>query len=626
MIVTLAGHVDHGKTAIVHALTGTNTDRLKEEQARGLTIDLGFAYTDLEGFRVGFVDVPGHHRFIHNMIAGVGTLQHALLIVAADDGIMPQTVEHVQIMELLGIQSGTIVLNKIDLVSTDQVEETKREISTFVQGTFLERAPVIEVSTQTGEGVNQLSANLHQVAVDFEQTKSNRPFRLAIDRSFSLRGIGTVVTGTVGSGVANVGDTLYLTSANRTVRVRGLNVQGQQQSQARTGDRASVNLVGVNVEEANRGAWLLHPDSVYSTSYAQVTLQVLPDFPRVIKHRAPAHIYHLTDHCEGHIALLESNSTQAGSTVLADIECSKPMHFKVGDRLIIRDRDLSRTIGGAVVLNATTNRNTRRRSESYIHRLQQVEEAVKVDDLGRALAIQGNLACTNIDSLRRLWNTDKSEVQDTVRELQLVQQENLVLSAERFERLRDRVLQHLKVYHQENKELTGISPIQISSQLKIDSETAQFVLTNLVQDKLIVTRSGSYALPSHTQAKPNYDEVLFRRVHRLVAQPQPASIGDIGKECKIPFDRLVKALQPMIAAGEFRRISHNRIFTADHYTSLISEAEELAQRGPFSVKDFRDKTGLGRNLVIDLLEYFDRQRITRREGDLRTISPRVAGN
>ena len=299
MIVTLAGHVDHGKTSIVRALTGVDTDRLAEEKRRGLTIDLGFAYTDIGGRRIGFVDVPGHHRFVHNMVAGVATRQHALLVIAADDGVMPQSREHLQILRLLGLSAGVVALNKIDRVGTERIAEVHQQIRALVAGSFLDDADIIALSCETGTGIDKLRHHLEGAALAANESADGRPFRLAIDRAFTVRGSGVVVTGTVVSGTAAVDDRVVLASTGTAVRIRGLHVQDEASSSATAGDRAAVNLAGVGVDEVGRGDWLQAPEIREPIKRFAMRLDVLDDFPRALKHNAPVHVYHATSHSQG---------------------------------------------------------------------------------------------------------------------------------------------------------------------------------------------------------------------------------------------------------------------------------------------------------------------------------------
>ena len=305
MIVTLAGHVDHGKTSIVRALTGTDTDRLAEEKRRGLTIDLGFAYADIAGHRVGFVDVPGHHRFIHNMVAGIAGQQFALLVVAADDGVMPQSKEHLQILRLLGLSRGLVALNKVDRVAAERVGEVQDQIRGLTADSFLDGAPIIELSCETAVGFDTLRKHLGVAAAREADRDPGAPFRLAIDRAFTIRGSGVVVTGTVASGRTSVGDRLVLASTGHAARVRSLHVQDEAANQATVGDRAAVNLAGVAADDVKRGDWLLDPPIRDPQTDFVAALTVVDDFPRAAKHNVPVHTYHATSHAQGRLLLLD---------------------------------------------------------------------------------------------------------------------------------------------------------------------------------------------------------------------------------------------------------------------------------------------------------------------------------
>ncbi|MFU8817726.1 MAG: selenocysteine-specific translation elongation factor, partial [Pseudomonadales bacterium] len=295
MIVTLAGHVDHGKTTLVRLLTGTDTDRLAEEKRRGLTIDLGFAYLEHQQQTVGFVDVPGHHRFIHNMVAGVAAGQCALLVIAADDGPMPQSREHLQILQLIGVTQGVIALSKCDRASPERIAEARAEIAELVSGSFLQDAAIVETAAEPASGIDELRRLLLERAAQHHKQAAARPFRMAVDRAFSLKGAGLVVTGTVHCGRLEMDQELHLFPAGAAGRVRGLHVQNHAAQQALPGDRAAVNLAGADLPELARGHWLCaHPDAGHRTLV--LDLQVLGDFPRGIRHWTPVHVYHATSH------------------------------------------------------------------------------------------------------------------------------------------------------------------------------------------------------------------------------------------------------------------------------------------------------------------------------------------
>lgn len=621
MIITLAGHVDHGKTAIVQALTGTNTDRLKEERARGLTIDLGFAYTTIESQRIGFVDVPGHHRFIHNMIAGIANQQHALLVIAADDGIMPQTIEHVQILQLLGLRSGTIVLNKVDLVSADRVKECHAEINEFTRNQFLRDAKLFDVAAPSNHGISALRTHLVETAQRFDSATTDQPFRLAIDRSFNLRGVGTVVTGTVTSGTVKIGDELHLTATGERVRIRNLNVQGLDAENALVGDRCSLNIAGANVNEAARGDWLLSPVHDFPIRRVSVDLSLLDDFPRAIKHWSSVHVYHLTDHTEARLALLEGNVAAPGTSTLAELHCDEDMHFKAGDRVIIRDRDLSRTLGGASVLTYSGDSSTRRRSELNLSFLRSIRKAIKDQDHSTSLETYSSLGLVNVDEFTRFHLCSREELETTLASETVENAADFALSSSTFCDISERLMESVAAFHDSHPTQAGVTIAQLERNIATNSNTLQWVLDRMVERNSLRHVSGQYALFEHVAQGPSYDTALFDQVQPMFDAEQPVSLGDVAKRLHLNFIDIEKAMRPMVAANALVQVNKNRYFTPKRIDELQQVASELGSRKPFTVREFRDASGLGRNLVIDVLEYFDRQRITQRHGDARILLP-----
>lgn len=626
MIITLAGHVDHGKTALVQALTGINTDRLKEEQARGLTIDLGFAYATIDSQRIGFVDVPGHHRFIHNMIAGVANQQHALLVVAADDGIMPQTIEHVQILQLLGLRTGTIVLNKVDLVSEDRVRECHAAIDAFKHDQFLENAKVFDVAAPSDQGIDALREHLVATSRQFDSTESNRPFRLAIDRSFNLRGVGTVVTGTVTSGAVKTGDEVHLTATSDRVRVRNLNVQGLEAERASTGDRCSLNVAGSDVNRAQRGDWLLSPVHAFPINRVSIDLSILSDFPRAVKHWSSVHVYHLTDHTEARLSLLEGNVAEPGITTLAELHCEEAMHFKAGDRVILRDRDLSRTLGGASVLAYTQDTRKRRRSETNLSFLGSLRGAIREHDHTESLETYTSFGLVNVDEFTRFQLCDRSEIRKTL-ESEIVEcTSDLAIGSAYFNEITTSVQKAVREFHDSHPTQEGMTVTQIEQELTTNLATLQFVLDRLVERHALRYVAGQYAMTDHEAQGPSYDTSLFEQVRPMFDAIQPVSLGDVAKRLQMTFNDIEKAMRPMVAANALVQVNKNRYLTPKRIDELQQVASELASKKPFTVREFRDESGLGRNVVIDVLEYFDRRRITHRQGDVRTLLKRFDSN
>ena len=619
VIVTLAGHVDHGKTSLVKALTGVDTDRLAEEKRRGLTIDLGFAYADLEGQRVGFVDVPGHHRFVHNMVAGVAGQQHALLVVAADDGVMPQSHEHLQILRLLGLANGVVALTKTDRVNEDRATVAREEIGALVAGSFLEGAEVIPVSCVTGSGVATLRQTLAQAAAKAATKESGHaaeaPVRLAVDRAFPVRGSGLVATGTVVAGTVRIGDQLALASNGKTLRVRGLRVQDRTASAAATGDRAAVNLAGARQGEVGRGDWLIDPAMREPATRFALRLQLLDDFPRKLRHNAPVHVHHATSHSHGRVLLIDGAGIEPGGEALVDVLCETPLHVKVGDRLVLRDHDRERTLGGGQVHDLAPV--VRRRSARRRARL----AAIAAQDAGATLAAQAGMAPVPAAAFTRQWNLH------TERMATLAQGHGLALLNDHWlhpswrTRAIALVRDALAAHHRAQPDSDGLTAAQVAATItELDAEDTLLALQAAADAGTLRHAQGRYRLATHRAVVPAEAQRAFDSVSALLDSRQPPSLGDLAKRLKRPFAELEAMLRPLPGHGFLVRVSDNRYFLPARLRELAAVATDLAAKGPFTVRQFRDATGIGRNVVIDVLEHFDGVGFTRRQGDTRWVA------
>ena len=616
MIVTLAGHVDHGKTAIVRALTGIDTDRLEEEKRRGLTIDLGFAYADFDGAPVGFVDVPGHHRFIHNMVAGIGRRQFGLLVVAADDGVMPQTREHLQILQLIGLREGVVAVNKIDRVDPERVREVRLEVEGLLQGSFLEGAPTVDVSSIDGRGVDALRTTLADAARRHAVERADRGFRLAVDRAFSVRGAGVVVTGTVVAGSASVGEALLLAASDRPVRVRGLHVQDAVADVAREGDRTAMNLTGLELDDVARGDWIVAPSAAGVTRYAVVDFDVLADFPRALRHWAPVHAYVATSHAQGRISLLDGAPLAPGAGAPVDVVLDRPLPLKVGDRLIARDQDLGRTIGGGRIIDIATVRG-RRRAPGRLERIQALRET----EPEHALVTLSARGVVDAEAFRRDWNlTDAALARALERGAgELVRRGNLVLHRDLLAATRDAVLRALTDHHRADRESPGMAREALANALRAPGLTVDTAIESLTEAGEVRAHSGSFALATHVAAIPRALAALFDQVSPSLDTLQPPSLGDIAKSLGRPFPQLEREMRALAGIGLCEQVGPNRFYLSDRLREMAAVAARLDAEGGFTVRQFRDASGVGRNVVIEVLEHFDRKGFTRRSGDTRRV-------
>ncbi|MEX2489928.1 MAG: selenocysteine-specific translation elongation factor, partial [Pseudomonadales bacterium] len=388
MIIATAGHVDHGKTLLVNAITGIDTDRLDDEKQRGLTIDLGFAYTDLApGCRLGFIDVPGHIKFINNMLAGVGAVDYALLVVAADDGPMPQTREHLAVLDLLQVGRGMVALTKIDRVDNDRLQQVKADINHLLTGTSLANADIHPVSAVTGQGIDELTKALESAASSLEQAEPAGHFRLAIDRCFSVKGTGLVVTGSVFAGQIGTGETLYLTQQdpsrpNTPVRVRGIHTQNQPADAARAGDRCALNISGQTLsrERIHRGDWLVGNEDHRSTDRLDAEIKLLASETSPLRHWTPVHMHAAARHVTGRVATLNAKRIEPGETGLVQIVLSCPINVCRNDRIILRDQSAARTLGGGRVIDPFSPKRGRAKPARLAHL-----QALAKEDIPRAI-------------------------------------------------------------------------------------------------------------------------------------------------------------------------------------------------------------------------------------------------
>ncbi len=609
MIITLAGHVDHGKTSLVQALTGVDTDRLEEEKRRGLTIDLGFAYLSEGDTTLGFVDVPGHHRFIHNMVAGVSADQHALLVIAADDGPMPQSREHLQILELIGVREGTVALTKCDRVSEEQLSAARSATKALINGSALAGACIVETAIPTGQGIEELKSRLLNAAAQPSQQKLNGELRMPIDRAFTISGVGVVVTGTVHSGVVAEDDTLTLFPAMTPVRVKSLRAQDRPVTNAAAGDRAAVNLSGVEADQVERGQWLTSNPT--ATSEFSLNLQVLDDFPRSVRHWLPIHIYHATTHTTGHVALLSPERLPPGEVRLVEIVADEPLLLRRNDRIIIRDQGLDRTLGGGQIIS-TAPAAGRRRSETRLKQL----DADRAADPTTALRNHLMLGALRLDKFARNWGLNEEEVRTLVADAGAVIKANYAIDRQTWEQWLQNLHQEIVDRHHSDAALQGLKQSELVS---AEQAFIPALLSELVADDRLEVNAGRYQPASHQVLLSESEQAWLDRVQPLLSQQQPPSLGDMAKQFRLGVGDLAKRLHPLVAKKVLIRISDTRYYLPEHLRQLADVARVLDTDGPFTVRQYRDASGIGRNVAIEVLEYFDRVGFTRRDEQIRRI-------
>lgn len=619
MIIGSAGHIDHGKTALVRALTGVETDRLKEEKARGITIELGYAYQALDnGDVLGFVDVPGHERFIHTMLAGAAGIDFALLVVAADDGVMPQTREHLDLLDLLGVQQGAVALTKIDRVDAARVAEVSGEIHALLAPTHLAGASLFPVCSLDGQGIPALLAHLRQQA----QVQPVRPaeggFRLAVDRCFSLKGTGTVVTGTVFAGLAAVGDELTVTPTGRSTRLRGMHVMNRSAREGRAGQRCALNLAGIDQDEIQRGAWIVAPRLHAPSDRFDVRLHLSAHAPHALKHWAPAHLHLGASHVMARVALLEGDLLAPGGSALAQLVTDHPIAALLGDRFILRDADARHSLGGGRVLDPWGPARKRKTPERLAE-LAALEQA----DPGARLARLLEAAVWGLD-LGRLgiaWNCSDlgTRLPATARAI-TVAGTNLAFAEAHWHRLGDMLLAGLAAFHRQFPDELGPDSARARRMIlpRLAAPAFTALLTGLIaEDRL--RRSGPWLhLPEHRISLTPQEQTLSQRILPWLNETayDPPWARDLAKRAGIEEARMRQLLQKLARQGEVYQVVRDLCYTPETVRELAGTLRDLEQsQGEIRAAAFRDHTGIGRKRCIQLLEFFDRVGYTRRTGE-----------
>ena len=620
MIVGTAGHIDHGKTALVKALTGTDADRLKEEKARGITIDLGYAYSDLgDGRQLGFVDVPGHERFVHNMLAGATGIDAALLIVSAAEGIKPQTVEHLQIVDLLGLDRGIVALTKADLVDDDQLLERMAEVETLLDTTSLKGAEIITVSAISGRGIDELKTKLLAMG---ESGKGATGFaRLAVDRCFVLTGAGVVVTGTVHAGEIKVGDHLLLTPSGLEARVRSLHAQNRPAEIGRAGERCALNLTGprLSKDAIRRGDWVVSPELHAPTDRLDVRLSLLASEGQPLKHWSPVHVHLGAAHVMGRVALLEGERLAPGDTMLAQLVLDEKVGALAGDRVILRDPSAIRTIGGAAVIDPfgpPRNRRAARRL-AELAALDDADDAV----LPELLRLEAGFVETGRFGLAR--NLRPVDVDMLLEAAEGAKVDGFGFLAETLAAARKDMVDTLKAHHESKPDTPGLQPerLRLAMAKRWPSAVFKALLDQEVKDKVVRVDGAFLRLPGHSLKLGARDEELWRKINAELTRDRfrPPRVRDFASAYSVGEPDMRRLLQRLAKVGRVIEVAPDQYFLRPVVAEMIGIANGFGR--DFTAAEFRDKLDNGRKVAIQILEFFDRLGITVRRGDLRRAVP-----
>jgi len=632
VILGTAGHIDHGKTALVKALTGVDTDRLKEEKESGITIELGFTFLDLpSGIRLGIVDVPGHERFVKHMVAGVWGIDLVALIIAADEGVMPQTREHLDICRLLKVKRGLIVLSKIDLVDQDLLELVTEEVTDIVKDTFLREAPILPVSSKTGEGIPQLVSHLDRLSKEVEDRSSDGLFRLPIDRVFIMKGFGTVVTGTMISGSLSLGETVEILPSGLEGKVRNLQVYNRPVEKAFAGQRTAVNLQGVEASAVERGNVLVHSHALAPTRLVDAYLEYLSSASRPLKHRTKQ-LFHVGTHlAAASIFLLDREELSPGEGGFVQLRLDRPVVALPQDRFVIRGSGAIQTVGGGVVLDTHPTKH-RRYSTAVAEDLTLLREGSSEEVLGRHVLRSGPSGVTFGDLLNRVPMTSK-EIQAILKrkidkgEILLIDPEKMkVIDSTQYQQLREAILAQLREFHQKSPMKSGLSKEELRTKLpEMDIRLFQMLLNELMQSKEVVLEKDKLRLPGH-QITSADEKGLFRRVEEAMSKGmlQPPSPKELSEEWSENEEELRAVLDHLVHEGVLIKVKGGMYFHRVPFDRLKEELiAYLKRHREITTQQFKEITGASRKYVIPLIEYFDQIKVTLRLGEkrvLRTVS------
>jgi len=635
VIIGTAGHVDHGKTTLIRALTGVDTDRLKEEKDRGISIELGFAPFDLpSGRRAGVVDVPGHERFIKNMLAGAGGIDLVLLVVAANESVMPQTLEHLHILNLLGIEKGVIAVTKIDTVDEEWHELVREEVREAVAGTFLTAAPVVSVSAVTGQGLAELKTVIDTLAADAGGKNAARDFRLPVDRVFTIRGAGTVVTGTLVAGTVRAGDAAEILPQRLTARVRQLQVHGDKVEAAEAGQRAAVNLAGVEVSELERGNVVaapgtLHPTQALDAKLELLTVRFTPEPLRPLRNRTRIRFYTGTQEIMGRVVLLDKEEIAPGETAYVQFFLEEAAVVGRGDRFIIRSYSPLTTLGGGTVIEPYAKKHRRFRDE-VLAELQVKEKGAPDELLEQAVRqaaspfLTGEELAKALPGLAGELNEITGEMAAAGRLLVLPAGNKLYIHPERYEGLRCQAEEMLGRFHKQQPLKLGLPQEELRTKLFAALTPRVFaeVLNYLAADGVLAVENQKVRRPEHTITFSPAEAAVKAKLDAAYAEKPfaPPAAGELAAAEKLDPDLVERVIDALVELGEFVRLS-GEVALARTAVEAAKEkaAAHIAVNGSITLAEFRDLLETSRKYALPLLEHFDEIKFTRRIGDKRVL-------
>ena len=618
-VIGLSGHIDHGKTALVKALTGVNTDSLTEEQKRGMTIDIGFAFLDEN---ITLIDVPGHEKFVKNMMAGVSAVDVALLVVAADDGVMPQTREHFEILNLLDIPLGIVAINKIDLADKDWLELVELDIGELLQGSFMEDAPILKVSAETGDGVDQLKTTLLDLCKKVPDKQDRGIFRLHVDRVFSMKGYGTVVTGTVNSGSLKIGDTVELLPGSVKSKVRGLQSHGEEVQQVETGDRAAINLQGVEIKQIERGSQIAEIGYLQSLNQMGVTLLLLGSAQKPITQNQRIRIHLGTQEVMARVALTDGKTLQPGDDCPALLRLEQPMVAARGDKFIIRSFSPVITIGGGEVMEVLIEEKWKIVKE----KLQNLYESPKSVQLIHLVQEEGAKPITP-EKLQYRIGISKEQINAIVEEKEELfwlthKQGKWLLTQNQWNELKNSIHNFLKKYHAKNPLNAGAQKEEIRQHLNCENSILEALLQSMLDDKSISQKGELFLNPNFSITLSSEDDSLQNSILNQLDQEgfTSSTLAQLSLKTGNSKEKLMQVLNVAEQQGKLLRIDGKLMFTQKNFIILREKVNQFFSNHPeMSVSEFKELAHTSRKYAVPLLEYFDKKKITYREGNIRKL-------
>jgi selenocysteine-specific elongation factor len=627
-IIGTAGHIDHGKTSLIKALTGEDTDRLKEEKERGISIDLGFAQLDLgDGTIAGVVDVPGHERFIKNMLAGAHGIDLVLFTVAADDGVMPQTEEHLDIVHLLGIRTAIFVITKADLVSAARLAEVDEEIQILTLGTLLEDSPVVAVSSATGQGLPQLKQLISQSVRSLEKPAPSGYFRLPVDRAFVLQGHGVVVTGTARSGEIRTGERVRCLPGDQIFRVRSLQVHGQPVEVAGWGQRVALNLTGPDTAEVARGHVICHEKISLASNRFDAYLEVRPAARKGIKNHQNVRVHLGTAERLGKVIILgERDNIEPKQSAYCQLTLTEPILALSGDHFILRDETAQRTLAGGMVINPWARRHKR---ADDLHNKLEVLHRGDITQLTEAFIEESEAFALPLESIYQFLNCREELIRSSIDKMKNIrgisaEGEKVYTTEPKWQRLKEQITKILKDFHATHPLIPGMDMEELRGKLayELSPKVFRVVVDGLISERLIAKEENLLRLSQHELRLGGQDKLLMERIKKLLGEQElaPPELKQIEKDAAVPRAKLIEVLRLLERERAIVKVATDLYFLSscvDKVRNLLSR--HLTEKGEISAAAFRDLLGSSRKYTIALLEYFDREGLTLRIGDIRRL-------